>query len=205
MEILFTQPIPCLTPFDFIIVKCRILYSAIISFLSKYDPMIIDGIDDLIDEEFVDKYLGQDLFKNYPFPSHLNAHLIRKSTMTIFWAIKYLSQHNLKEEDYEMGKHNVTYNKGLFRRQQLLFNLVRPGRDYNGMSMFYYLATQLLNLVNGNSNKNLLIPVNPDLADLTEKYLSKLASDIDNDLKRALEDTKKRPYAYQYKGVENSK
>src|SRR6185437_8835541 len=63
LDVRFTQPIPCLTPFDFILAKCRMLSSAIVGVVAKYDGQIDKDIDDLISEDFVDEFLKQDIFK----------------------------------------------------------------------------------------------------------------------------------------------
>jgi len=123
---------------------------------------------------------------------------------SIFRAIKYLSQHSLQADDYQTGKNNVRYNNGFFRRQQLLYTLATGKKEYGNKRLFYEVAIHLLNLVNGDRERNLIRNADPELKDLTDNYLSDLALDIDQDIKRAYNDTRKRPYAYQYKGLDKN-
>src|SRR5262249_44534162 len=45
-DIIYTYPVPALTPFDYITVKCNDLLSELIVFLSQHDPQIVAGFED---------------------------------------------------------------------------------------------------------------------------------------------------------------
>jgi hypothetical protein len=212
LDVLFTQPIPCLTPFDFIIIKCRTLFSSVISFISKYDPLISKDTDTFIDENFIEEFLKGDVFKGYKFMRPLNNEIIHYALSLIFWVIKYLSRHSAIESDFDLGKNNIRYNKGMFRRQQLLFRLTKPLKEDNNLfrkyemktSPFYDLGLQLMKITEGETERDLVKPIDPEIKDLTKVYLAEFAIEIDDDIKRAFRDTQKRPYQYQYKGAEKT-
>jgi hypothetical protein len=212
LDVLFTQPIPCLTPFDFIIIKCRTLFSSVISFISKYDPLISKDTDTYIDENFIEEFLKGDVFKGYKFMQPLNDGIIHYALSLIFWVINYLSRHSAIKSDFDMGMDNINYNKGMFRRQQLLFGLTRPLKEDNNpfrkyemkTSPFYDLGLLLMKITEGETKRDLVKPIDPEIKDLTKVYLAEFAIEIDNDIKRAFRDTQKRPYQYQYKGAEKT-
>jgi hypothetical protein len=198
LDIRFTQPIPCLTPFDFILVKCRMLSSALIGFLAKYDPLVSKDIDELIGEEFIDRFMDQDVFKNHRFDTPLNDSVIHTSVAFLFRVIKWFSQHGVQGTDFAPYKDNPRYNAGLFRRQQLLSQMYRP--PTGGGPPFVQLAQNLSRVVERESQADLLKPVDPELKELNTQYLYDMATGIYRDLERAFDDTRKRPYVYQYKG-----
>ncbi len=206
LDVSYTQPIPYLTPLDFIIVKCRILFSSIIGFIAKYDPIISKDTDTFIDENFIEEFLNNDIFKGYEFKRPLNNENIHYSLAFIFWTIKYLSSHSGVEDDFVIDK-NRHYNNGMFRRQQILFKLSRPlidnktNKKLTNTSPFDDLRGKLLNIINNETKSDLIKPIDKELQNLTDDYLSNFASEIDDDIKRVFEDTKKRPYAYQYTGA----
>ncbi len=202
IDLVFTQPAPVITPFDFIIVKCRALYSAIIAFLSKYDSFIQKDLDEMIGDKFVDEFMGGSLFKDFSFAPSLNGEVVRFCTKSVFQSIKFLSQHVPEAGDFDIDKNSGVHNKGMIRRELMLFNIARPQREYKGKRLFVEIAEQLQRLVNGDSRRLMLKSVDKDLVNLTEDSLSNLAFEIDKDIRRAFADSQKRPYQYQYIGVE---
>jgi hypothetical protein len=197
LDVRFTQPIPCLTPFDFILVKCRMLSSAIIGFVAKYDGQIDKNIDDLISEDFVDQFLKQDIFKGRTFGQPLNDNVIHTSMSFLFNMAKALEQSRPQGTDFQPYKDNPKYNTGLFRRQKLLLDLYRTGSPGPPQ-----LVKNLNQILTRTVAADLVKPVDLELKDLDTDYLYELATQIYADLKRAAESLAKRPYLYQYKGPE---
>jgi hypothetical protein len=197
LDVRFTQPIPCLTPFDFILAKCRMLSSAIVGVVAKYDGQIDKNIDDLISEDFVNEFLKQDIFKGRTFGKPLNDSVVHSSLVFLFGMAKALEQSRPQRTDFEPYKDNPKYNAGLFRRQKLLRDLYQTG----GLGPSQ-LARNLRQILTREVEVDLVKPVDPELKDLDTEYLYDLANQIYVDLKRASEDLGKRPYPYQYKGPE---
>ncbi|HJY07813.1 MAG TPA: hypothetical protein VJ323_15955, partial [Bryobacteraceae bacterium] len=197
LDVRFTQPIPCLTPFDFILAKCRMLSSAIVGVVAKYDGQIDKNIDDLISEDFVNEFLKQDIFKGRTFGKPLNDSVVHSSLVFLFGMAKALEQSRPQRTDFEPYKDNPKYNAGLFRRQKLLRDLYQTG----GLGPSQ-LARNLRQILTREVEADLVKPVDPELKDLDTEYLYDLANQIYADLKRASEDLGKRPYPYQYKGPE---
>ncbi len=163
------------------------------AFLSKYDENIIEGMN--IREE-INEYLKIDWLENHKFGEPLNNDNIDFCIKAIFKTIAFLSSHFLQNGDLKKAEYN-NFNVGYNRRLQTLFEVNKP--KYKGKRLFYEIGLKLNNIINDLSERHLIKPINDDLRYLSNEYLSNLAFEIDNDLRKTFEDCKKNPQ-FEYKG-----
>jgi hypothetical protein len=185
VNVRITHPVPTLTPFDFIIVRCRMLLAEIVTFISQYDENIFPGLS------VADDVFGLDNQKVYWLEGYkfaapvdtLKAHFCLK---TLVYAIDRLSDHAVQDNDFKMRNDN--FNEGWFRRLDILRELGAMQGRYERKRMLETVGLELLRLVKEGDDA------------LNE--LSEVAFSIDHDLVRALKECKEtnsREYNYQGK------
>jgi hypothetical protein len=179
----YTMPTPILTPFDFIIIKCRSLIAEIISFVSHYDSYVVEGMEQFNNDDYFDIYRINWL-ENYPPINSSNAHYCLTE---IDKTIHFLKQHKPDDNsDFERGAvYELT--KGHNKRKLLLEQLNR--RAIKGKTKFYHIGLLLNNLISAQYDSSLLM---------------NLAFDIDEDIKKAYQDciskNKYRAHHFEYRG-----
>jgi hypothetical protein len=184
LKVRFTSPLPALTPFDFILVKCRHLVSEIVTFISQYDA-VVDGMD--VREEImadVQVYWLQ----GHKFPAPLNSPQIHFCLKSIFLAIDALKTHAGWENDFDKKDRADQFNLGYYRRLEILRQLASPRREFAGKRLFYEVGLQLGLIAERRSSS-----ISEDLT-----YLRKLALSIDDDVVRAFKDCRKSPVSLEY-------
>ena len=184
VKVRITHPVPTLTPFDFIIVRCRALLAEVVTFISQYDADIFPGLS------VADDVFGLDGQKIYWLEGHTfarpvdtaRAHFCLK---TLVYAVARLSEHAVRDKDFKTRNNNFT--EGYFRRLTILRELGGPQGRYEGRRMLHEIGLQLLRLVKE--------------SDDTATELSKVAFSIDDDLVRALKECQKTNASeYNYQG-----
>jgi flagellar biosynthesis GTPase FlhF len=189
VKVRFTPARPILTPFDFMIVKCRHLVSEIVTFISQYDNAVIDGMN--VREEIMTDVNGK-WAQWHEFPAPLNSPQIHFCLRWIFQALDALEAHAGRKNDFD----NVDqFNRGYYRRLEILRQLASPPREFAGTKsagkrLFYEVGSQL-GLIATGGRRGSSIP-----EDLT--YLRELALRIDDDVVRAFKDCRKSPVSLEY-------
>jgi hypothetical protein len=194
LKVRFTHPAPTLTPFDFMIVKCRHLLAEITTFVAAYDDSIVAGM------EFRDEVPGSldkkkiNWLDGHQFPAPLNGPQVQFCLSSIFWVIDNLSLHAYQKNDFDR-KRNDPFNVGFWRRHKILYELSRARPEYKGKRPMYEVALRLGSLATPTKST----PGIPD--DLG--YLRELATSIDGDLVRVYEACSKLPTSleYNYEGI----
>jgi hypothetical protein len=174
-----TYPQPTLTPFDFIIVKCRALVAEIVTVVSKYDEAIIDGMnvrDEILENVRIDWLEGW--YAHAPAP--LDGAQIKFCLDHIFLVIDALSTHPVQGND--LAKQSPTFNFGFYRRLELL-------RQLNTKRIWGAVMKALRSIATGDSRT---------VAEIDN--LTTLANSIDDDLRRAFKDCSALSLEYDYMG-----
>lgn len=192
LKVRFTPAWPTLTPFDFMIVKCRHLVSEIVTFISQYDDAIADGMN-IREEVMAD--VNVNWLQWHEFPAPLNGPQIRFCLRWIFLALDALETHAGRENDLDKKDRADQFNRGYYRRLEILWQLGSPRKEFvgtkaAGMRLFYEVGLQL-GLIATAERLGSSIP-----EDLT--YLRELAMRIDDDAVRALKDCRTSPVSLEY-------
>jgi len=187
VRVRFTHPAPTVTPFDFMIVKCRHLIAELVTFIAAYDDTIVEGMN-LRDE--IPGGLGKiDWLDGHRFPAPLNGPNIQFCLKTIFWVADRLAGHGHLGNDLAPREKADRYTIGFYRRQQILFELSRSRPMRKVADLLTTVATATTST-----------PGIPD--DLG--YLRELAAGIDDDLARTFAACSRMPTSleYNYRGRE---
>jgi hypothetical protein len=179
-----THPVPTLTPFDFIIVRCRGLVAEIVTFISQYDENIFPGLS-VSDDVFGLDNQKMYWLEGYRFVAPVDRARAHFCLKTLVYAIARLSEHAVRDKDFKTRNGNFT--EGYFRRLAILRELGGPRKLYEGRRMLYEIGLQL---------RNLVTPVDDAVVELAD-----VAFSIDQDLVRKLMECQKfNSSEYNYKG-----
>ena len=181
VRVRFTHPAPTLTPFDFMIVKCRHLIAEVATFIAAYDDTIVAGMN-LRDE--IPGGLGKIYWLDgHPFPAPLNGPAIQFCLKSIYWVADNLSVHAHLQNDFARRERTDRFTIGFYRRQQILFELSRrrPMRK---------VADSLTSIARATTSTPGI------LEDLD--YLRELAASIDDDLVRTFAACSRSPTSLEY-------
>ncbi len=189
LAIRVTSPTPILTPFDYLLFKCKDLMTEILLFISKYDEYFLVTAP-FTRETLFTSYVYQGV--KFPKPiDDLGAHFCIGK---LFDMIQLLESHTpLPQESAENGWE---------RRRRIIAQVVPPNRTRDPRKD---LSTRLHGLA-GDLNYSTYRPdQDPDLAYLTNEYLSALADDIEKTARRMYNDmmkdrTSPRSFEYRYMG-----
>lgn len=188
IKVKYTIPSPVLTPFDFIIFKCKNLIVEILQFISKYDQYFI--VHTSFDES---TFWDIDWYKDIEFSYPINSNKAHWCIKTLYSIIKILSLHTTNNDDKE--------SKGKDRRWRLVYEILLPRSNKGAIND---IVSGLNGISQDLSEKHLAKPIDPDLEYLTNDYLCCSAMEIEKDLKRVYADimtsNKARSYVYEYRG-----
>lgn len=184
VNVKYKIPSPVLTPFDFIIFKCKDLIVDIMRFVSKYDEAIVLEIP-FKSNDFFDIYW----YDGYPFPDPLRSDYVHYCLKNLNHIIKLLSLHTTNHDD--------KYFKGKQRRVSLINEIRRP-------RLLHRVASYLYGIVDG-LDQDLVKLNDPELKEINNEYLYKSVMEIQIDLERVYKDitspNKFRSYQYEYRGT----
>jgi hypothetical protein len=195
-SVTYTPPQPTLTPFDFVIVKCRHLITEIVSFMSRFDPSIIEGMD--IRTEIIDPagiFRGEKVYwlKGQTFASPLESDEIHFCLKTTYWVIDTLDGHALRDGDYRRKDKADKFNAGYYRRLAIL-RLATSSKGALGGSERY--AVRPMHDVAGHLRQIVSKYDKGIVADI--EYLMDLATSIDDDLRLVLKECQSSAWALEY-------
>ena len=192
----YTPPQPTLTPFDFLIVKCRHLVAEIVAFMSRYDPAIIDGMDirtEIIDPGHV--FRGEKMYwlEGETFAAPLQSAEIHFCLKTVFWVIDTLEANALREGDYHRKDRADQFNAGYYRRLAILRLVTSARGDLKGSERYavrpLYDVAGHLQMIVSRSDKAAVEDI---------EYLMDLAVRIDDDLRQTLKECQSSSSSLEY-------
>lgn len=186
LNVKYKVPIPTLTPFDFIIFKCRDLILEILRYISKYyESHFIPAPYD--EESFWNIYWLEGVPFNDPINSH-NAHICIQSLHSM---IQTLSQHSPKYD-----------NKTSHGTRRRLFLVRQIHSHAKGNQIIYRIIRGLRQLSKDEDERYLAKPIDPELQYINMDYLCSQAKKIEDDLNRVLGDLSNtsRSLLYNYNG-----
>ena len=192
----YTPPQPTLTPFDFLIVKCRHLVAEIVAFMSRYDPAIIDGMDirtEIIDPGHV--FRGEKMYwlEGETFAAPLQSAEIHFCLKTVFWVIDTLEANALREGDYHRKDRADRFNAGYYRRLAILRLVTSARGDLKGSERYavrpLYDVAGHLQMIVSRSDKAAVEDI---------EYLMDLAVRIDDDLRQTLKECQSSSSSLEY-------
>ena len=180
-----THPVPTLTPFDFIIVRCRALMAEIVTFISQYDANLFPGQS--VADEDVFGIEGHSVYwlEGYRFAAPVDTDRAHFCLKTLFDATVRLSEH-ASRGNTDFKTRNDNFTEGYFRRLKILRELGGPQGRYEGRRTIYEVGLRLLRLVTTDDD--------------AVSELANVAFSIDDDLVRTLNEchkTNSREYNYQ--------
>jgi hypothetical protein len=187
LKVRFTPARPILTPFDFMIVKCRHLVSEIVTFISQYDDAIVDGMN--VRDEIMAN-VNVYWLQGYKFPAPLNSEQIHFCLNSTFQALDALDKHTGREHDFDKKDRADQFNRGYWRRLEILRQLNSPPKGFS-TRLFREVGRQLGLIATAERRGSSI------LEDLT--YLQELALRIDDDVVRAFKDCRALPVSLEYK------
>jgi hypothetical protein len=186
VKVKYIVPSPVLTPFDFVIFKCRNLVIEILQFIAKYEQYFI------VDMPF-DNIWGVNWYEDMQFSHPINTENVHWCINSLYWVISNLSTHTADYDDKT--------TEGKDRRWRILADVIPPNSNKR---ILRDISNRLYNIVSDLDEKYLVNTRDPELDYITYDYLSNSAIEIENDLKRMLADLtssdKARAYAYEYRG-----
>jgi hypothetical protein len=186
----YIVPSPVLTPFDYVIFKCRTLIVEILQFISRYDESFVvqfpfESVSGLWDINWYDKA---------QFPAPIHSENARWCIATLYGIIKRLTRHTAGFDDLR--------GQGKERRRQLLVELVPPN---SSRRVLRDVALRLNAIAGDLTERQLVEPADPELASITNTHLSDSAFEIQDDLERIYRDLMSsrtaRSFQYEYKGT----
>lgn len=195
-KVRYTPPQPTLTPFDFLIVACRNLAAQVVTFLSRFDPRIFDGMEirtELIDAG--DLFRGEKVYwlEGQAFPAPLKSDEVHFCLKTIFWVIDKLETHALRDGDFKRKERADRFNVGAYRRLQILRVLTSPDGGLKGAARYrvrpmHDVAVHLRRIVTSYDQA-----AKEDI-----EYLMEAATRVDEDLRQTLKECQSSPSTVEY-------
>ncbi len=186
-----TSPTPILTPFDYLLFRCKDLMTEILFFISKYDEHF------LVTAPFTRETLFTiNWYEGVKFPEPIDSDGAHFCLKKLFAMIQLLETHPpLQNESAEAGWE---------RRRRIIAEIVPPNRTRNPRTD---LSTRLHWLASDLNYATYRPDQDPDFAYLTNEYLSRLADEIKRSARRMYDDMKDRnsprSFEYRYMGTKD--
>jgi hypothetical protein len=182
LEVRYTYPDPVLTPFDYMLAKCRGLSAAIVAFLAKYDDRISRDME--LRRETIPGVAGQTWLQDHPFEYPLDGKAAEWCLEAVYQASVLLDSHGSIQGDERWPNPPQPFNSGYYRRRQILQRLSDP----SGAKVWSFLkvAGELPAMLQDESRKYLVDPKDRSVDYLTRQYLYDVASELHRDVTRAL-------------------
>jgi hypothetical protein len=189
----YTYPNPILTPFDFILAKANSLLAEIVAFISKFDGFVLRDMD--VRSEIIPGVAYQNWFEEFEFREPLYGPYLHWCMTHILVAVDLLAKHTPEPGDERLPNPGFNYNTGYYRRLEILRQLASPGArpppSHDGshrrhalpMPLFRQVGLFLSQSLRDEHPRHLVTPRDPDLDDLDVAELSRLACEIDEDIK----------------------
>lgn len=193
----YTYPQPYLTPFDFLIIQCRTLYSDLVDFVAKFDENFPIALE-LEGEDFAT--FREQALRSYPLSAPLNSREIHVCLINIDHFVKLLGMHATQPGDAARDTPIAHYNAGRNRRLRLLQVLTSPYKRpdrldarYDQMRPFWEIVLRLGQIV---STRDPAVIANIE-------YMRDQADLIDTNAKRArkLCDQNATGFLFNYEGA----
>jgi hypothetical protein len=179
-------PTPSLTPFDYLVFKCRDLLAEIVRFISKFDEnfLVVPPFDN------TNAFVTINWYEGLEFPKPIDSTSAHFCLKALFLLQQALETHGRARESAQWG----------FERRLALVQLIYKPNLYK--RPMYEMAKRLQFLASDLDYTRYRRNQDPELAYLTNESLFALAIEIENDAKRIYEAMidPKRSYQYRYLG-----
>lgn len=170
LDLRITHPAPSLTPFDFIIAKCRGLIGEIVDYVSRHDERVYEGMS--VAEEVYGlgdiTHKKQYWLEGMQFHAPLVSENVHSALLNLLGVIEFLSAHSPRKGDGEIW--NEKWTRGYLRRLLMLREVATGRKEFRGRRIMEEVSSRVLNLVKAE--------------DETLRELSDYAQGIDDDLRR---------------------
>lgn len=188
LKVHVTAPTPSLTPFHYLIFKCRDLMAETIRFISRFDEDFWDmpAFDD-------DGALSTYWYEDAQFPKPIDPAAAHYCLRSIHELLKLLGKHGSERESLQ---------KGWDRRLAIVQKVYVPTLDKRPL---LDIARALFRLAQGLAPERFRPRQDPELAYLSADYLHDAAMALENDFRRVYRDmvSEKNParsHLYKYSG-----